>query len=588
MARNLAPGKAVRIDVTYWAFSPSQDYLDLFYAADANNPNWTYLATFQPSGIGQQLLTTTYQLPSGGSLQAVRAVFRYQGTVSSCGGGSPWDDIDDLIFAVGGPLVNVALASNGGIASASSTTPPDGTGTFFPSVAIDGDRKGLNTSFWRDATADTYPDWLQVDFAGSKTINEIDVYTLQDNYTNPAEPTAGMTFNLYGITAFDVQYWNGSSWVTIPGGSVIGNNNVWRKFTFADITTSKVRVMVNNALASRSRIVELEAYGVDAGTPPNVNVALAANGGLATASSTTPPDGSGTFFPSVAIDGDHKGLNTSFWRDGTADTYPDWLQVDFAGNKTITEIDLYTLQDNYTNPVDPAPGMTFNLYGITAFDVQAWNDVFGWTTVPGGSVTGNNNVWRKFTFSGITTNKIRVLVNNALASRSRIVEVEAYSSTAPPPNVALAANGGVATASSTTPPDGTGTFLPSVAIDGDHKGLNTSFWRDGTADIYPDWLQVDFAGNRTISEIDVYTLQDNYTNPVEPTPSTTFNLYGVTAFDVQYWNGSSWVTVPAGSITGNNSVWRKFTFPSITTSKIRVMVNNALASRSRIVELEAY
>jgi hypothetical protein len=379
------------------------------------------------------------------------------------------------------PGTNVALASNGGVASASSTT-PDGGGNFSPSVAIDGDRKGLNNSFWRDGT-DVYPDWLQVDFAGNKTINEIDVYTLQDNYTNPTDPTSNLTFSFFGITAFDAQYWNGSAWVTVPGGSVTGNNSVWRKFIFADISTSKIRVLVNNALFSRSRIVELEAYGFPVPTLA-MNVALASNGGLASASSTT-PDGGGNFSPSVAIDGDRKGLNNSFWRDGTADVYPDWLQVDFAGNKTINEIDVYTAQDNYANPTDPTSNLTFGFFGITIFDVQYWNDVFGWVTVPGGGVAGNNNVWRKFTFPDITTSKIRVLVNNALFSHSRIVELEAYGVPVPTSavNVALAANGGVASASSTTL-DGGGNFSPSVAIDGDRKGLNNSFWRDGT-DVYP-------------------------------------------------------------------------------------------------------
>ena len=42
-----------------------------------------------------------------------------------------------------------------------------------------------------------------------------------------------MTFSQYGLTAYQVQYWNNSSWVTIPGGSISGNNKVWRKFTFA-------------------------------------------------------------------------------------------------------------------------------------------------------------------------------------------------------------------------------------------------------------------------------------------------------------------------------------------------------------------
>ena len=72
-----------------------------------------------------------------------------------------------------------------------------------------------------------------MDFYGAKWINEIDVYTLQDDYHNPVEPTENMSFSTFGITAFDVQYWNGSAWVPILNRGVIGNNKVWRKFTFA-------------------------------------------------------------------------------------------------------------------------------------------------------------------------------------------------------------------------------------------------------------------------------------------------------------------------------------------------------------------
>jgi hypothetical protein len=36
--------------------------------------------------------------------------------------------------------------------------------------------------------------------------------------------------------------------------------------------------------------------------------------------------------------------------------------------------------------------------------------------VPNGSVTGNNKIWRKFTFSAISTNKIRVLTSASIPS----------------------------------------------------------------------------------------------------------------------------------------------------------------------------
>jgi hypothetical protein len=103
-----------------------------------------------------------------------------------------------------------------------------------------------------------------------------------------------------------------------------------------------------------------------------------------------------------------------------------------------------------------------------------------------------------------------------------------------PRNVALAFNGGVATASSTL-----NTNFPVSGINnGDRKGLAWGAgggWNDGTSDVYPDWVQIDFSSSKTINEIDVFTTQDNYAAPITPTLSTVFSLYGITGFDVQYW-----------------------------------------------------
>ncbi len=96
---NFTEGATVRIDATVYAWSTgSSDSLDLYYAADANNPSWTYIMTLSMPGGGVQTLSAQYTLPAGG-LQAVRANFRYQGSQSSCSTGS-YDDTDDLVFAV--------------------------------------------------------------------------------------------------------------------------------------------------------------------------------------------------------------------------------------------------------------------------------------------------------------------------------------------------------------------------------------------------------------------------------------------------------------------------------------------------------
>jgi subtilase family serine protease len=85
-----------------WAWTGlTGDALDLYYTANANvtgSPTWVFIKTITPTAPGANTLSTTYTLPTG-SLQAVRAQFRYEGRASSCTTGS-YNDHDDLIFAV--------------------------------------------------------------------------------------------------------------------------------------------------------------------------------------------------------------------------------------------------------------------------------------------------------------------------------------------------------------------------------------------------------------------------------------------------------------------------------------------------------
>jgi hypothetical protein len=156
---------------------------------------------------------------------------------------------------------NFALSTAGAVATASSTAM---SRNYSAGSAIDGEHRGVNWENgggWNDDTRDQWPDTLEVAFSGARTINEVRVYTLQNNFHNPVEPDANTPADVYGIRDFDVQYWDGANWVNVPGGHVIGNDKAMRVFTFPDILTSKIRVVVNNGRVYYSRIVEIEAFG---------------------------------------------------------------------------------------------------------------------------------------------------------------------------------------------------------------------------------------------------------------------------------------------------------------------------------------
>ncbi len=128
----MAPGKSVKVTATVWAYSGfTSDALDLYYAADATNPVWTAIQTgIVPTAAGAQTLSGTFTLPAG-SLQAVRAVFRYTGTAGSCTTGA-YDDHDDLIFATGAAAPDYSLSASPASVSVTQSSTATSTITVAP------------------------------------------------------------------------------------------------------------------------------------------------------------------------------------------------------------------------------------------------------------------------------------------------------------------------------------------------------------------------------------------------------------------------------------------------------------------------
>jgi hypothetical protein len=176
-------------------------------------------------------------------------------------GGTTTSSIVNIAVIGGGPArINVASSLNGAAATASSTV----SAGYSAAATINGDRRGVKWGAgggWKDATPGSFPDWLEVAFAGPKTIDEVDVFSMQDGYKTPAEPTPMMTFSAYGLIDFTIQYWDGADWQTVPNGTVRGNTLVWHRIVFPPLTTSRIRVLSERAGDGSTRIIEVEAYG---------------------------------------------------------------------------------------------------------------------------------------------------------------------------------------------------------------------------------------------------------------------------------------------------------------------------------------
>ncbi len=162
-----------------------------------------------------------------------------------------------------GGQVNVAAASAGATATASSSYVG-----YRPEEAINSDRLGelwtSGSGGWHEAYPEgigIYPDYLEVNFAGPKTISKVNVFSVQDEYWAPVDPTPSLTFKNYGVTSFEIEQWDGSSWVPIPGTSVTKNEFVWAEVSFGSVTTTAIRLRIDGAQDEVSRVIELEAWG---------------------------------------------------------------------------------------------------------------------------------------------------------------------------------------------------------------------------------------------------------------------------------------------------------------------------------------
>lgn len=161
---------------------------------------------------------------------------------------------------------NFALQSNGGVASATSTLNSGYPVSSVNNGVLTGSPVGAG-GYWNDATTGVFPDSVTIVFNGIKAIDRVVVYSIQDDFNNPSQPTDEMTFTLYGVTEFTVEGWDGTAWQTLA--TVTGNDLIKKSCLFDAFETDRIRV---NIVAGQddtwSRVAEIECWGTAISDPP--------------------------------------------------------------------------------------------------------------------------------------------------------------------------------------------------------------------------------------------------------------------------------------------------------------------------------
>jgi autotransporter-associated beta strand protein len=230
------------------------------------------------------------------------------------------------------------------------------------------------------------PHWAEVDFPFPVEVGSAQVFTGVDDSS--------------AVSNFSIQYYDGATWITIPGTTVAGNTDVERNLVFTNpVIASAFRIYSTDGIV---RIRELALYapngpsGHPLGTDFTVNLAC---GRPAVASANT----SGNFALN-AVDG---RAETSMWQSTTAGT--NTLDIDLRVSTKIGSAHLYS----GSNGVSP----------LGEFVLKYW-DGSAWQSIPGGAVAGNTtaNLVVPFT-SPVTTSQIRLEFTNPGTASIRELQI---------------------------------------------------------------------------------------------------------------------------------------------------------------------
>ena len=309
--------------------------------------------------------------------------------------------------------------------------------------------------------------------------------------------------------------------------------------------------------------------------PGGRNVADLALGAEASASSESSP-------AALALDGNWSQMG---WRDGNPDVFPKWWQVDLAYPASVDRVHLYT-------------GGNLRDLNLMGFSEGKWIKL--------AEVRGSEDYVLDLKFPPTTLEKVRV---DVLGGRryGEIYECEVYASghnsgSGALVNHALAANGAIATASSickmeTEVPVAdknssisakrekrTIAYTPDKAIDGKFA---PGTWPDYTKTVWiadetmklPQWLEVAFAGKRTVATVLVFVNNFGYWKAAETSISDA---------DLEIWDAGAWKT--AGSVQGSKKGVISFNMKTpVQTDKIRLVVKAVNNSQpAAVMEIQAW
>jgi hypothetical protein len=273
------------------------------------------------------------------------------------------------------------------------------------------------------------------------------------------------------------------------------------------------------------------------------------------------------------------------WTSEGSTNTKDWLELDLGAERLLSELVLYFLDDELDDKKDGSS----KVRSPRSFEVQVW-DKDSWQTIEKWS---NDSLTKqpvghratRIELGNKLLRKLRVNLEHDGDYRSGLTELEAWGPTlgeyvpasAPEGNLAFNAKGTGFPKATASHSDRFG-GLPMKAIDGQTNFLPTPMnrWTSYESKSQTDWLEIEFERAMEFRRVELAIYDDH--GGVQPPLS----------FRLETWQDQAWKPlvgaqkVPARPQGG---VWNEVRFAPTTSSKLRIVFENAGQARSGVSEV---
>lgn len=266
---------------------------------------------------------------------------------------------------------------------------------------------------WSCLGSGNVTDWCEVQFGTQRPVSCVKLYFLDDGE------------KIVAPQEYELQYWDGKDWKKIPAQKRYPEKPTGHRanvITFAELKTSKIKVVFTHKSGSFTGLTEFEAWGegtlpLSAPTEPVGNIAYNKDGRgypKASASFTSRFDRIQEINDGVSL---FSSNSRNRWTAFESPNESDWVEIDFGQERSVHTLMLHFYDDR--GSVQPPKS-----YNVQYWDGSKWTDAQNQKKNP---PEPEGSAVNTVTIEPVKTSKIRVVfVHKSERSFSGLTELEIW------------------------------------------------------------------------------------------------------------------------------------------------------------------